>query len=88
MWKTFKRKSLTRLKLDVLSKKTTYNLFYKDMQEKEEFKGATFSQVSTMISREWKKVKTNGKEMKKYIDFYEVEKQQYGKNLQRYQEDN
>ena len=55
-WKTFKRMSLARLKLDVPWKKTTYNLVYNDMQEKEEFKGITFYQTNTIISRDWKTV--------------------------------
>lgn len=46
--------SLARLKLDVPLKKTTY--VYNDIQEKEEFKGVTFYQTNTIISRDWKTV--------------------------------
>ena len=52
--KAFKRMSLARLKLDVPLKKTTY--VYNDIQEKEEFKGVTFYQTNTIISRDWKTV--------------------------------
>ena len=67
-------KSETRPKLVVPPKKTAYNLFFKDMQEKKELKRATVSQASIIIPRKWEKAKANDKEMKKYSDLYEAEK--------------
>ena len=46
------------------------------MQEtNEELKGVTVSKASAIISKEWKKVEASDKKMKKYRDFYKVEKQ-------------
>ena len=86
VFKTFKVKSLKSPRLDVPVKKTPYNLFCKDMRETE-LHGATVSKASAIISKEWKKVKTSDKKMKKYKGLYQVEKQQYKEALQRYQED-
>ena len=49
--------------------------------------GVPVSKASAIISKEWKKVKTRNKKMKKYRDLYEEEKIQHEKALQRYQED-
>ena len=87
VYKSLKVKSQTRPKFAVPLKKTAYNLFFKDMQEKKELKGATVSQVSIIIPRKWEKAKANDKEMKKYSDLYEAEKRPYKEYLQRYQED-
>ena len=51
------RELFSRLKLDFPPKKTAYNMFFKDMQEKKGLKAAPVSQTSDIISREWKKVK-------------------------------
>ena len=76
VFKTFKVEFLKIPKFDVPAKKTEYNLFCIDMQErKEELKGVIVSKVSPIISKEWKKVKASDKKMKKYRDLYEVEKQ-------------
>ena len=64
VFKTFKVKSLKRPRLDVPAKKTAYNLFSKDMRETE-LKGATISQASAIILREWKKVKASDENMQK-----------------------
>ena len=88
LFKIFKVRCLKTPRLDVPAKKTTYNLFCKNVQEtNEELKGATVSKASAIISKEWKKVKASDKKMKKYRDLYEVEKQRYEEDLQRYQED-
>ena len=88
VFKTFKVKSLKTPKVGVPAKKTTYNLFCKDMREtNEELKGVTVTKASAIISKEWTKVKANDKKMQKYRDLYEVEKQEYKEDLQRYQED-
>ena len=79
--KTYKLNSLKRPKFDIPQRKTVYNLFYCDMQEKKELKGATVCQANAIISRELKNVKGNNKEMKKYIDLYEVEKRLYKNDL-------
>ena len=49
--------------------------------------GVPVSKTSTIISKEWKKVKANDKKMKKYKDLYKEEKQQHEETLLRYQED-
>ena len=49
--------------------------------------GVLVSEASTIISKEWEKVKASEKKMKKYIDLYEEEKQRHEEALQRYQED-
>ena len=86
--KVFKVKPLKTPKPDVPSKKTEYNLFCKDIQKtKKEFQGVPVSKASSIISKEWKKVKTSEKKMKKYKDLYEEEKQRHEEALQRYQED-
>ena len=87
VYKSLKVKSQTRPKFAVPLKKTAYNLFFKDMQEIKELKGATVSQASIIIPRKWEKAKANDKEMKKYSDLYEAEKRPYKEYLQRYQED-
>ena len=77
-----------KTKLDNPPKKTACSLFYKDMQEKKnELKGATVSQASTIMLSGWKKVKVNDKEIKKYSDLCEAKKQRYEEDLQRYKED-
>ena len=71
---------------DLQPKKTTYNLFFKDTQEgKKKLKGTTASQASYILSRKWKMVKANDKEIFKYRHLYKAEKQGYLKNLQWYQ---
>ena len=78
--KVFKVKPLKTPKPDVPSKKTTYNLFCKDIRKtKEEMQGVPVSKASAIISKEWKKVKA--------IDLYEEEKKQHEEAPQRYQED-
>ena len=49
--------------------------------------GVPVSKASAIIWKEWKKVKASEKKMKKYMDLYEEEKQQYEEALRRYQED-
>ena len=49
--------------------------------------GVPVSKASAIISKEWKKVKTSEKKMKKYKDLYKEEKQPHEEALQRYQED-
>ena len=50
--------------------------------------GVPVSKASVIISKEWRKVKTSDKKIKKYRDLYEEEKQRHEEALQRYQEDN
>ena len=86
--KVFKVKPLKTPKPDVPSKKTSYNLFCKDIRKtKKELKGVPVSKASAIISKEWKKVKASEKKMKKYKDLYEEKKQRHEEALQRYQED-
>ena len=54
---------------------------------KKELHGVAVPKESAIISKEWKKVKSGEKEIKKYKDLYEEEKQQYEEALQRYQQD-
>ena len=69
-------------------KKTAYNLFFKNIQKtKKELQGVPVSKASAIISKEWKKVRTSEKKMKKYKELYKEEKQRHGETLQRYQED-
>ena len=63
VFKTFKVKSLKRPKHDVPAKKTTYNLFFKDLQETK-LKGATISKASAIISKKWEKVKVSDESCK------------------------
>ena len=75
-------------KSNVPSKKTTYNLFFKDIRKtKKELQGVPVSKASAIISKEWKKVKASEKKMKKYKDLYEEENQRTEEAQQRYQED-
>ena len=86
--KVFIVKPLKTPKPDVPSKKTTYNLFCREIRKaKKELQGVPVSKASAIISKEWKKVKASEKKMKKYKDLYEKEKQQHEEVLQRYQED-
>ena len=74
VFKVYKVKCLKNPKLDVLAKNTTYNLFSKNMRKtKEELKGATASNASVVISKEWKKIEDSGM-VKKYKDLHETEK--------------
>ena len=58
VFKNSKVKCLKTPRHDVPAKKTTYNLFCKDIREtNEELKGATVSKASAIISKEWKKLK-------------------------------
>ena len=83
VFKVYKVKCLKKPKLDVLGKKTAYNLFSKDMRNtKKELKGVTVSKASTIISTEWKKIKDSAI-LQKYKDLHETEKQQYEKDLQK-----
>ena len=69
--KVFKVKPLKTPKPDVLSRKTVYNLFCKDIRKIiKELQGVPVSKASVIISKEWKKVKASEK-MKKYKDLYE-----------------
>ena len=64
------------------SKKTAYNLFCKEIRKtKKELQDN--SKASTIISKEWKKVKASEKKMKKYKELYKGEKQRH-EPLQRY----
>ena len=91
--KVFKVKPLKTPKPDVPSKKTSYNLFCKDIRKKKkELKGVPVSKTSAIVSKKWKKkkrrkVKASEKKMKKYKDLYEEEKQRHEEALQGYQED-
>ena len=87
--KVFKVKPLKTPRPDVLSKKTAYNLFCREIRKtKKELQGVPVSKASAVISKEWKKVKASEKKMKKYKDLYEEEKQRHEEAMQRYQEDN
>ena len=84
----FKMKPLKTPKSDVPSKKTAYNLFFKDIRKtKKELQGVPVSKTSAIITKEWKKVKASEKKMKKYKELYEEKKQRHEEALQRYQED-
>ena len=86
--KVFKVKPLKTPRPDVPSKKTVYNLFYKDIRKtKKELQGVPVSEASANIVREWKKFKASRKKMKKYKELYEEEKRWHEEVLQRYQED-
>ena len=75
--KIFKVEPLKKLKPDVTSKKTAYNLFCKYIQKtKKELQGVSVSKASAIISKEWRKVKASKKKMKKYKDLYEEEQRQ------------
>ena len=68
-------KPLKTPKPDVLSKKTAYNLFCKDIRKtKKELQGVPVSKARAIILKEWKKVKASKKKMKKYNNLYEEEK--------------
>ena len=56
-------------------------------RSKKELLGVPVSKTSAIIPKEWKKVKTSDKKMKKYRILYEEEKRQNEEDLQRYQED-
>ena len=82
--KVFKMKPLKTPNPDIPSKKTAYNLFCKDIwKTKKELKGVTVSKASSIISKEWKKIKASEKKMKKYKDLYEKEKQRHEEALHR-----
>ena len=86
--KIFKVKPLKTPKPDVPSKKTAYNLFCREIQKtKKKLQSVSVSKVSAIILKEWKKVKASEKNMKKYKDPYEEEKQRHEEALQKYQED-
>ena len=86
--RVFKVKPLKTPKPDVPTKKTAYNLFCKDIRKlKKELQSVPVSKASGIISKEWKKVKTSNKKIKKYKELYEEEKRQHEEALQRYQED-
>ena len=86
--KVFKVRPLKIARPDVSSKKTAYNLFCKGIRKtKKELQGVPVSKASAIIWKEWEKVKTSEKKMKKYVDLYEEEKQRHEEALQRYQED-
>ena len=88
VYKVFKVRPLKTPKSDVPSKKTSYNLFCKDIQKtKKELQSVPVSKASAIISKEWKKVKPSEKKMKKYKDLYEDKKRRYEEALQIYQED-
>ena len=86
--KVFNVKPLKTPRPDVPSKKTAYNLFWKDIRKiKKGLQGVPVSKASAIILKEWKKVKASEKKMKKYKDLYEEENQRREEALQRYQED-
>ena len=86
--KVFKVKPLKTPKLDAPSKETAGNLFCREIRKtNKELQGVPASKASAVILKEWKKVKTSEKKMKKYKDLYEEEKQRHEEVLQRYQED-
>ena len=86
--KVFKGKPLKTPRPDVPSKKTAYNLFCKDIRKtKKGLQGVPVPKASAIILKEWKKVKTSKKKMKKYRDLYEEEKRRHEEALQKYQED-
>ena len=80
--KNFKLKYSKRPKLNVPAKKTTYNLFCKDMQETE-LKGVTVPQASAIISRDGKRLKLATRKMQKYMHLYKLEKLRHEEALQR-----
>ena len=80
--KVFNVKLLKAPKSDFPSKKTAYNLFYKDIRKtKKELKGIPVSKASDIISKQWKKVKASDKKMRKYKDIYEEEKRRHEEAL-------
>ena len=84
--KVFKVKPLRKPKPDVPSKKTAYNLFYKDIRKiKKELQGVPVSKASAIISEELKKVKASDTKMEKHRDLHREEKRQHEAALQRYQ---
>ena len=86
--KVFKVKPLKTPESDVPSRKTGYNLFCKDIRKiKKKLQGVPVSKASAIISKEWKKVKTSEKKMKKYKDLNKEEKRRHEEALQRYQQD-
>ena len=86
--RVFKVKPLKTPKLNVPSKKTAYNLFWKDKQKiKKELQGVPISKASAITLEEWKKVKASDKKMKKYRYLYEEDKRRHKEAFQRYQED-
>ena len=86
--KVFKVKPLKIPNPDIPSKKTAYNLFRKDIwKTKKELKGVTVFKASSIILKEWKKVKASEKKIKKYKDLYKKEKQRHEEALHRYLED-
>ena len=80
--KNFKLKHSKRPKPNVPAKKTTYNIFCKDMQETE-LKGVTVPQASAIISRDGKRLKLATRKMQKYMHLYKLEKQRHEEALQR-----
>ena len=56
-------------------------------RQKKSYRVSLFPKQVLSYQMNGKKVKASGKNMKKYRDLYEVEKQQYEEALQRYQED-
>ena len=55
--KVFKVKPLKTPKLDIPSKKTAYNLFFKDIRKtKKGLQDVPVSKASAVTSKEWKKV--------------------------------
>ena len=81
-------KSLKTPRLDASSRKTTYNLFSKDIRKiKKELQGVPVSKASAIILKEWEKVNASDKKMKKYRDLYQKEKRRHEETVQRYQED-
>ena len=86
--KVFKVKPLKTPKLDAPSKETAGNQFCREIRKtNKELQGVPASKASAVILKEWKKVKTSEKKMKKYKDLYQEEKQRHEEVLQRYQED-
>ena len=80
--KVFKVRPLKTPKLDAPSKKTAYNLFYKDIRKmKKELDSIPVSKASAIISMEWKKVKASEKKMNKYKDLYKEEKRRHEEAL-------
>ena len=86
--KVFMVKPLKTQRPDVPSKKTAYNLFCEDIRKiKKELQGVPVYKASAIISKEWKKVKSSDKKVKRYRNLYEEEKRRHAEALRRYQED-
>ena len=55
-------------------KDSKQSLLQRNARDKKELKGVTVSQANATTSREWKKVKADGKTIKKYSDPHKVKR--------------